>query len=259
MPEADEALLQLKSLSKVGDQMCSLRLPFSQRAPPAQPRASLRSSLYRGLAPCAQVVDELVKQRAIDGPFTLEKKPLPPTSALLQPEDYILRPPSGLAAALTRTQGRHDGSNTGPYPHAKAAAAEVARITSALGNAQERLKATTSPRRLHEQTQQDYLPAAPGNAGPGSDTASNAAVQAALAGVQALLALPGQLPYRKLLHTAKRSRAQETQAFVQELDELDHEIDAYLAAERQQRAEPSAALVIQTAWRARGPRVMFNR
>lgn len=37
------------------------------------------------------------------------------------------------------------------------------------------------------------------------------------------------------------------------------DIDRYLAVERYERAAPSAAVLLQTAWRARGPRVLFNK
>jgi hypothetical protein len=46
---------------------------------------------------------------------------------------------------------------------------------------------------------------------------------------------------------------------LREMEGLDEEIDNYLAGERHQRVAPGAAVAIQTAWRARGPRLLFIR
>ncbi|GFH13601.1 uncharacterized protein HaLaN_09525 [Haematococcus lacustris] len=57
----------------------------------------------------------------------------------------------------------------------------------------------------------------------------------------------------------QRSRANEARAFQAELEGIDDDIDAYLAQDRWTRDAPGAALVLQAAWRARAPRIHFNR
>jgi hypothetical protein len=73
------------------------------------------------------------------------------------------------------------------------------------------------------------------------------------------LALPGQVGYRKLVAAAQKSRAAEARAFQKEIEGVDEEIDAFLAQSRYERAAPAAAVTLQTAWRARGPRLLFNQ
>lgn len=216
-----------------------------------------------------QAVDDRLRQRAAQAPQALSaflaKAPVQTAEGPEGPDAWYNPPKQviGLAASLARNHGVSETVQR-PYAAATAAAKQVARLQGkgdAVDGTPLRSSAVfTSPQRSTALPEKAAaLGTGAAGRAPGSPAGMGGGLMPGAVPRTSLLALPGQLQYRELLTQAQRSRAADASAFQRELEDMDGEIDAYLAAERFERSAPAAALTFQTAWRARGPRLLFNR
>lgn len=72
-------------------------------------------------------------------------------------------------------------------------------------------------------------------------------------------AVPGQRQYRQTLAAVQACRTTDVSAFRREMAALDDEIDSYVSNYKYELNVPDAALALQAAWRARGPRLFLSR